>query len=471
MHLDADATSAIQAMIGCRVEGFPQTYLGLPLSCDQLRMVHFAPLITKVDKYLSGWISLLLSSGGRIVLLNAVLDALPAYAMGALELPPALLRAIDALRRAFLWNFSGRASGARCLVAWELVCRPKEIGGLGIRRLEAQNSCLLVKLVHRLHAATASPWARWAWESIGGPISVERRTAVGSHWRALVGLMPLYRTISKVALGDGARTAFWSDDWSGSGALCASMPALFTHATNQLVSVAAVMRDGIRHHLVPRLTTVATTGLASADALLGAIRLSDGDDSRSLSRCAKKGGELHAAALYKLSFDMSSVAPFAAFVWGSYAPSKAKFFCWLLVQNKIQSRAALHKKNVLSAANADCAICHAPSEDASHIIFNCPFARQFWAAIGVHLASVVHVENLHAIPCVVPGKTSSTFAALCYWNIWKHRNNVAFRGDRPCLRRLVAMCRDDAHLWVKRVPAALLAETSSWLSCLGDTRP
>jgi hypothetical protein len=229
--------------------------------------------------------------------------------------------------------------------------------------------------------------------------------------------MPLYCSISKVSLGNGAQTAFWSDDWSGSGALCSSMPALFTHATNHQVSVAAVVRDGLRHHLVPRLTVVAAAELASADALLGAIRLSDGDDSRYLTRCAKKGGELHAVALYKLSFDMGNVAPFAAFVWGSYAPSKAKFFCWLLVQNKIQSRAALHKKHVLSAANAGCAICHAPSEDASHIVFNCPFARQFWAAIGAHLAPDFHVENLHAIPSVVPGRTSSTFAALCYWNI------------------------------------------------------
>jgi hypothetical protein len=65
-------------------------------------MIHFAPMIAKIDKYLAGWCALLLSSGGRIILLNAVLDALPAYAMGAVELPPRLLRAIDALRRAFL---------------------------------------------------------------------------------------------------------------------------------------------------------------------------------------------------------------------------------------------------------------------------------------------------------------------------------------------------------------------------------
>jgi hypothetical protein len=36
------------------------------------------------------------------VLINVVLDALPVYMMAALELPPALLRAIDVVRRSFL---------------------------------------------------------------------------------------------------------------------------------------------------------------------------------------------------------------------------------------------------------------------------------------------------------------------------------------------------------------------------------
>jgi hypothetical protein len=46
------------------------------------------------------------------------------------------------------------------------------------------------------------------------------------------------------------------------------------------------------------------------------------------------------------------LAPFAWFVWEGFAPSKAKFFAWLLIQSRIQSRAALLKKQVLSARSA-----------------------------------------------------------------------------------------------------------------------
>jgi hypothetical protein len=126
MHVSDGDTALIRSLLGCRVEGFPQTYLGLPLSSDKLKIAQFSPLIAKVDKYLFGWFAVLLSMGGRVVLLNAVLDALPTFAMDALELPPALLKAVEGLGRAFLWDIKDhRASGARCLVAWDAVCRPK----------------------------------------------------------------------------------------------------------------------------------------------------------------------------------------------------------------------------------------------------------------------------------------------------------------------------------------------------------
>jgi hypothetical protein len=210
MHVDHAVLAEIQNALQCRIEGFPQTYLGLPLSADKLRLTAFSPLIAKVDKYLSGWRALLLSPGGRLVLLNAVLDVLPTFAMGALELPPGVIAALDRLRRAFLWAATDRVTGAKCLVAWDRVCS-KEEGDIGVRSLVDQNTCLQVKLLHRLHATPGQSWPRWVWSSLGGmPLDAPGCAAplCGSHWAALLRLLPLYRAISRVQLGDGAKTAF-----------------------------------------------------------------------------------------------------------------------------------------------------------------------------------------------------------------------------------------------------------------------
>lgn len=37
------------AAVGCRVEGFPQTYLALPLSAVKLSLANFSLIIAKVD--------------------------------------------------------------------------------------------------------------------------------------------------------------------------------------------------------------------------------------------------------------------------------------------------------------------------------------------------------------------------------------------------------------------------------------
>jgi hypothetical protein len=52
-----------------------------------------------------------------IVLVIAILDTLPAYAMGALALRPSVLAALDKLHHAFLWGIVvDQVAGAQCLV-------------------------------------------------------------------------------------------------------------------------------------------------------------------------------------------------------------------------------------------------------------------------------------------------------------------------------------------------------------------
>lgn len=161
----------------------------------KLKLVDFAPLIAKVDRYLSGWHAILMSYAARVVLLNAVLDAVPVYAMGAVTLPPALVCALDTLRRAFLWDAADRPSGAKCLIAWERVCHPKSEGGLGVRCIKTKTVCLQVLLLHKLHSQPDDRWCVWTWARLRGPVCDQRAPRAGPHWNALVELQPLYRSL------------------------------------------------------------------------------------------------------------------------------------------------------------------------------------------------------------------------------------------------------------------------------------
>ena len=72
--------------------------------------------------------------------------------MGALPLPLGVIESVDKHRRGFLWTGEGTSHGSSCLVAWDKVKQGKTQGGLGIKDLGLQNSCLLIKLLHKLFA-------------------------------------------------------------------------------------------------------------------------------------------------------------------------------------------------------------------------------------------------------------------------------------------------------------------------------
>jgi hypothetical protein len=81
------------------------------------------------------WHIVLLSMGGRLVLRNTVLDALPSFVMGVLALPAGVLVALNRLRRTFLWAAGDKVSGAQCLITWDCVCRGEEEAGMGMQSL------------------------------------------------------------------------------------------------------------------------------------------------------------------------------------------------------------------------------------------------------------------------------------------------------------------------------------------------
>ena len=211
-----------------------------------------------------------------VVLINSILDGLPLYLMSAMQLPTGILEQIDAKHRAFLWTGKDKAKGGQCLIAWNTACKLKEEGGLGIRRLDTQNSCMLLKLVHRLYNPCSSSWAAWARAKID--LTSFTGEVSGPHWSAVRALLPAYRSFSRVSIGDGRNTNFWLDVWSGNQPLAIAMPALYSHATSDRVSIREVHTSGLNAFLVPRRSRAASLDLLDVQARLNCLVFGEGED-------------------------------------------------------------------------------------------------------------------------------------------------------------------------------------------------
>jgi hypothetical protein len=72
-------TQQLSDVLGCKKGTFPIIYLDLPLSDKRLPKVAYLPSLKKISARLSGWVAKILSMAARMVLINAVLSALPTF--------------------------------------------------------------------------------------------------------------------------------------------------------------------------------------------------------------------------------------------------------------------------------------------------------------------------------------------------------------------------------------------------------
>jgi hypothetical protein len=121
-------------VFGCQLGSMPFTYLGLPMGTTKPTIRDLSPLTGRIERRLLS-IASFLSYGDRLVLVNSVLSSLPTYYMLTLMLPVGLLDVIDRARRHCLWRRKDKEK-MNSLAAWDMVCRPKSKGGLGIINLK-----------------------------------------------------------------------------------------------------------------------------------------------------------------------------------------------------------------------------------------------------------------------------------------------------------------------------------------------
>jgi exonuclease III len=416
-------------LFGCNSGVYPFRYLGIPMHHRQLLNSEWRKVEERFEHKLSCWKAKYLSYGGRLVLLNSVLSSLPMFMMSFFEIPRGVLKNLDYFRSRFFWQGSTDRHKYR-LARWDILCRPKDQGGLGILDLQLQNKCLLAKWLINLLNTDGT------WQTLLRNKYLRSRTLTqvsakpnDSHfWRGLMHIKDDVLAKGSFIIKDGTYTRFWDDTWMGDKPLKDRYPSLYNIARDRHATVSKVMsssplnisfrRSLVDNNLREWLNLVAQVSY---------VVLVDGKDY--FKWPLTKTGLFTVRSMYLNAIDTHP--PFQhRKIWKWKIPLKIKIFLWFLQRGVILTKDNLAKKNW--KGSQECLCCNM-NETIQHLFLDCPLAKMIWRIIfyATNLnqpRSIDHMfgnwlNNYHKKikPLIWVG-----LAALC-WAIWRCRNDIIFK--------------------------------------------
>ena len=169
-------------------------------------------MIERISRRLDGWQKTYLSFGGRITLIQSCLTHMPSYFLSLFKLPASVAAKIKKLQRDFLW--SGIGEGKRDhLVRWDVVCKSKEIGGLGFGNISLRNLTLLGKWLWRYPREGSALWHQvilsiYGSHSNGWDANTLVRWSYRCPWKAITQVFQEFSSFTRFVVGNGERIRF-----------------------------------------------------------------------------------------------------------------------------------------------------------------------------------------------------------------------------------------------------------------------
>ena len=194
----------------------------MPIGVKPSSRVVWEPLINKFEAKLSKWNHKNLSMGGKVTLIKSILNALPIYLLSFFKIPQRIVDKLVSLQRNFMWG--GNQDHKKIpSVKWDVICLPKNDGGLGIKDLSKFNATLTGTWIWDLSFNQHQLWVTVLNSKYGGWSDLQNGRDKGWHsqwWKDLRKLNQqsdfkiIHQNMAwKVGCRD--KINFWKDNWLG----------------------------------------------------------------------------------------------------------------------------------------------------------------------------------------------------------------------------------------------------------------
>ncbi|GKV46852.1 hypothetical protein SLEP1_g53813 [Rubroshorea leprosula] len=403
-------------MLHCRVGKAPFLYLGLPVDGKFGNKKLWELVVNKFRAKLIVWKAATLSFGGRLILLNSVLSALPLFYMFLYLLPKSVLEELIRIQRNFLWGGT-RTNKKISWVKWENVCRAKAKGGLGVPDLQRKNWAMLGKWWYRLGDGVESLWKKVVREKYyGGTEEVDITSIEGLRvsklWRDIIRIGGLSLKL-RIMLVEGFK---WEGRWR--------WRVEWRRGT--------IGREKDEEELLEKVLEGVKIKKGAGDVWKW-VHVMDGQYG------VKLAYDFLASTERVLEDQMCKL------IGCRLVPSKVAFFGWRLCLDRLPTKNNLQKRGILLQEGV----------------------LSWWGLESVLPNTVVGLAELFigGLGKIVGKEMGSCIFLVVAWYLWYRRNVQVFRKDEGIPENLLERMQVKTFLWVKSKVNGCVFSFYEWQFC------
>jgi hypothetical protein len=429
---------SILQLFGTTTTNHFEKYLGLPPVIGKAKKQAFNAVKDRVWQRLQGWKEKLLSQAGREVLIKAVIQAIPTYAMSVFRFPLGLCSELSSLATNFWW---GQRSGGRKIhwLSKQQLAKAKSKGGMGFRDLHNFNKALLARqawrllkypnsLVSRFLKARYYPQQDFLDSAVKGNVSYT--------WRSICESKGVLKVGMRFRVGTGSAIKIWQDPWlvgSSSAKVLSPVRILDSNASVDALINSSTMewKSGLIDQIF----------MPSEAEIIKQIPLSYRRPKDLIIWSGTKKGEFTVKSAYRIlnqqecngaeSSSVSSAKFFWKGVWSSKVQPKIRNFIWRACRNILPTQTKLFEKQISSSFS--CRWCETEAETCDHVLWRCEFAQRVWSACAVKLPSrvVIQMTVVDFLECCLQELASPDVEIIftTAWMLWSAQNALLWEGQ------------------------------------------
>jgi len=414
-------------------------YLGLPTHVGRSKKRAFIAIKERIGRRLAGWMNRLVSWAGREVLIKAVAQAIPTYAMSVFKFPKDLCSSIQAMLNRFWWSHDPNKRKIHW-VGSEKLCDPKATGGLGFRDMVSFNDAMLAKQVWRLlqdGTSLVSRVLQARYYPSTDILSAQLGRNPSYTWRSLHGARELIVQGSRWIVGNGESINVWTTRWiprpvSFRPLLCGPDAEPDMRVMDLIDKEGGCWKeDVVRQTFIP----------VDADIILRLPLCTSWPADRLIWHFTSNGVFSVKSAYHlarekaKADLPSSSGGPIKSLwrsIWGLDVPPRIRLFGWRLGVGALPTKCNIAR--CVRDFDMKCEWCGHLEESDVHAVFVCPMAEDIWQASSFEsplwrAGPGTIEEYLVQAAETLDDLRFGEFVAVM-WEIWNERNRILF-GQRP----------------------------------------